>query len=66
LFLDCENRALGAPGKESAVAEIYGRPENAYRMTTLSSTSCLSFSSEPVSSKEFVSTAFPFSTLVMT
>jgi hypothetical protein len=40
-------------------------PHTAYAISIVSSTSFLSFSSLPVSSNEFVSTALPFSTLVI-
>ena len=42
------------------------QPHTNHTTSILSSTSCLSFSSLPVSSNALVSTALPFSTLVIT
>jgi len=42
------------------------RSSDTYATSSFSSISCLSVSSEPVNSNEFVTMAFPFSTLVMT
>ena len=55
------------PRSKSKAADEGARPTHAIQLTSIfSSTSFLSFSSLPVSSNELVSTALPFSTLVMT
>ena len=67
-------RRVGQPGLGDAFRTMghaisgvsSSRRGQTHTISIFSSTSFLSFSSKPVSSKELVSTALPFSTLVIT